>query len=101
MFDATPPSPVKKRMCYCDGLDAEFRREHHIPNGFCGFCEVCGQPGHTRHHPAPVPYTGAWCDHCYRILVWIWPFRLPVGWFMLVIMALIIALLVSFITRLF
>jgi hypothetical protein len=31
------------------------------PRGFCGWCEVCGRPGHGRHAPAE-PRTGAWCD---------------------------------------
>ena len=43
------------RGCYCKAGDAS-----------CGTCERCGQPGHTRHAPAPFPTTGAWCDVCYR-----------------------------------
>jgi hypothetical protein len=43
-------------------------------------CERCGAPGQTRHFPGPVPYTGAWCDRCYRILSWTWPFRSVMGW---------------------
>lgn len=39
-----------------------------IPAGFCGICDVCGKPGHTRAHPS-LPMTGAWCDeHWQQIL---------------------------------
>ena len=43
------------RHCYCQPGQAS-----------CGTCERCGEPGHTRHFPGPVPVTGAWCDACYR-----------------------------------
>jgi hypothetical protein len=57
-----------KRNCYC-GL-----REYHpnildqdgVPPGFCGFCEICKKPGHTRHFPGASPVTGCWCDRHYR-----------------------------------
>lgn len=39
-----------------------------IPRGYSGMCEICGQPGHTRHHPGPVPSTGRWCDEHYERL---------------------------------
>lgn len=57
-----PPS------CYC-GLwqtSPETLRAQGLTPGFCGLCQRCGAPGHTRHFPGPVPYTGAWCDACYR-----------------------------------
>ena len=45
--------------CYC-GPDDDF----------CGECQVCGRPGHLRHFPGAVPYTGAWCDwHYWRLKV--------------------------------
>ncbi|MEW6532170.1 MAG: hypothetical protein AB1473_15140 [Thermodesulfobacteriota bacterium] len=50
--------------CYCAerkknvGL-AELMKD--IPEGYCGICNVCGKPGHTRGHPS-LPTTGAWCD---------------------------------------
>jgi len=53
------------RGCYCGDGDAS-----------CGTCERCGGAGHTRHFPGPVPYTGAWCDRCYRIAEWTHPTRL-------------------------
>lgn len=71
-----------KRNCYCElwKTKPEILREQGVPEGFCGMCERCGQPGHTSHYPGPVPYTGSWCDRCYRILAWTWPFRVPVYW---------------------
>lgn len=48
-----------KRFCYCKPGETT-----------CGTCERCGAPGHTRHSPGEMPYTGAWCDRCYRILGW-------------------------------
>jgi len=45
------------RSCYCKPGDTT-----------CGTCERCGEPGHTRYFPGPVPVTGAWCDHCYGIV---------------------------------
>ena len=43
--------------CYCKPGDE-----------FCGKCDICGKPGHTRHFPAPVALTGAWCDLHYHAL---------------------------------
>ena len=43
------------RNCYCRAGETT-----------CGVCEVCGAPGHTRHHPGPRAYTGSWCDACYE-----------------------------------
>lgn len=56
--------------CYCEGSWKDPRRmkRRGIPPGYCGICEVCGQPGHMRHTPIPAPYTGAWCDDCYDSL---------------------------------
>jgi hypothetical protein len=82
------------RGCYC-GLwktNPDFLREQQCAEGFCGNCERCGAPGHTRHFPGPLPRTGAWCDRCYRIVAWNWPLTHPV--FLLKI-AIGIALLVS------
>lgn len=50
--------------CYCEerknnpGL-AEIMKD--IPEGYCGICDVCGKPGHTKAHPS-LPFSGAWCD---------------------------------------
>lgn len=86
----------KTRQCYCGSLSAEFLRERKIPEGYCGICERCGQPGHTQHFPGPVPYTGAWCDRCVRIVALTWPLRNPVVWFAL---AVITVAVVAFLLR--
>ncbi len=60
-----------KRGCYC-GLwekNPQVLRDQGIPEGFCGLCEKCGKPGHLRHFPGPVAYSGAWCDFHYRMLI--------------------------------
>ncbi len=52
--------------CYC-GLwdkDPELLRSQGVPEGFCGLCVECGEPGHTRAHPSK-PVTLAWCDPHY------------------------------------
>ena len=58
------------RGCYCDvwAKDPAHLESRGIPRGFCGICERCKQPGHLRHAPGAMPYTGAWCDRCYRIV---------------------------------
>jgi hypothetical protein len=69
------------RGCYCGALDKEYLDKNNIPQGFCGICERCEEPGHTRHFPGPVPYTGSWCDRCYKITGWMYPIRMVVVWF--------------------
>lgn len=74
---------VNERGCYCEGWDTapdRMRSAGHEP-GHCGTCERCGAAGHTRHHPGPLPYTGAWCDVCYRRERFTWPLRYPPFWF--------------------
>ena len=73
---------AEARGCYC-GLwdtDPEHFKQSGLSPGYCGQCDRCGAPGHTRHFPGPVPYTGAWCDRCYRIVQWTWLLRSPQGW---------------------
>lgn len=50
--------------CYCPDRKnnpkvAELMKN--IPEGFCGICDICGKPGHTKAHPN-LPTSGAWCD---------------------------------------
>lgn len=57
--------------CYCNERKtnpavAESMKD--IPDGFCGICDICGKPGHTRAHPH-LPTTGAWCDEHWNDLV--------------------------------
>jgi hypothetical protein len=86
-----------KRNCYCGVWDTEpaAYEKAGYPLGFCGVCERCGAPGHTRHFPGPVPYTSAWCDKCYRTLAWTWPFRSRAGWGLLLVAAMLLALPVN------
>lgn len=60
---------MNERGCYCDlwDKDPEHFESRGIPPGYCGFCQTCGRPGHTRHFPGAVPYTGCWCDYHYRL----------------------------------
>jgi hypothetical protein len=56
--------------CYCadrksNAQVAELMKD--IPEGYCGICDVCGRPGHTRAHPS-LPTTGAWCDEHWKQL---------------------------------
>jgi len=59
---------MNNRNCYCPDSEpqAAWLLKAKIPYGFCGVCDNCGQLGHTRHYPGPVPYTGSWCDVCYE-----------------------------------
>jgi hypothetical protein len=58
------------RGCYCGLWETQpgFFTGKEIPPGFCGRCQTCGAPGHVRHHPGAVPFTGSWCDRHYRRL---------------------------------
>lgn len=83
------------RGCYCGLWDTkpEALREQGLPEGFCGHCEKCGKPGHTRHFPGAVPYTGSWCDKHYLRLRLLDP-RTGTGclpWILLVAAIIVIA----------
>ena len=58
----------EKLGCYCMLWEKNpgFLKNKAVPEGYCGLCERCGRPGHTRHFPGAVPYTGTWCDQHYR-----------------------------------
>lgn len=67
-----PTDSINPRGCQCRLWEVEpsFLEARKVPAGFCGFCETCGKPGHTRHFPGTVPYTGCWCDsHHLRISI--------------------------------
>ena len=70
---------AKDRGCYCDlwNRDPATLESRGVPRGFCGHCQTCGQPGHTRHFPGGVPFTGCWCDKHYRRLSWLHPLACP------------------------
>lgn len=79
------------RNCYCGVWDKNpttYEKQGYAP-GYCGTCDRCGAAGHTRHFPVPAPYTGAWCDRCYRVLAWTWPFRSVSGWLYILAIAAI------------
>jgi hypothetical protein len=47
---------MNERGCYCgiwEKNPAHFESEG-IPRGYCGLCEKCGRPGHTRQFPGAV-----------------------------------------------
>jgi hypothetical protein len=60
-----PSQEAIARGCYCGSIP-EHALNPDLPAGYCGICEKCGAPGHLRHFPGAVPYTGAWCDRHYR-----------------------------------
>lgn len=54
--------------CYCQERTSNPRVTEmmkDIPAGYCGLCEICGEPGHTRGHPS-LPTTGAWCENHWK-----------------------------------
>jgi len=66
---------ANERGCYC-GLwrtNPRVLRRQGVPEGFCGFCQVCQAPGHARHFPGAVPFTGCWCDRHYRLVKFLHP----------------------------
>ena len=72
-------SPINERGCYC-GIwekNPSFYESQGVPRGYCGFCMKCGKPGHTRHFPGAVPFTGCWCDFHYRLASIIHPLGFP------------------------
>lgn len=92
---------AERRGCYCGIWDKDpghFAKEG-LPEGYCGTCIRCGAPGHTRHYPGPVPFTGAWCDRCYTVLKWTWPFRTLQGWVMLATLAGVVAAVAKLFSR--
>ena len=68
------PDPAE-RGCYCDLWETSPKtlEKQGVPHGYCGLCMVCGKPGHLRHFPGAVPFTGAWCDKHYRRTLWLNP----------------------------
>jgi len=69
-----PDSPNACPYCKLWDTSPETLEKKGIPRGYCAFCQVCGEPGHIRHFPGAVPYSGAWCDKHYRRLLWFHPY---------------------------
>src|SRR5437879_7738134 len=61
---------ANKRGCRCGGSETSpgGQEAAGLPRGYCGLCVMCSKPGHSRHHPGAVRFTGAWCDFHYRVL---------------------------------
>lgn len=59
-----------ERTCYCGETEGHrnLRAKLRIPDGFCGVCSICGEPGHTSHSPLPIPATEGFCDICFEKL---------------------------------
>lgn len=85
---------MKSRKCYCGRWDPLALREQGVPEGFCGLCETCGSPGHTRHFPGALAYTGSWCDRHYQRLSLFHP--RAGGAVILVVVAVVVGVAVSF-----
>ncbi len=70
---------MNKRGCYCEYRDTnpKYDESRGVPQGYCGFCQTCKKPGHTRHFPGAVPFTGCWCDYHYRLLSVVHPLGFP------------------------
>lgn len=71
------------RNCFCSlwETNPQFLENRGLPRGYCGICELCGDLGHTRHYPGPVPVTGAWCDICYQVQAHKAPVRDAGAWY--------------------
>lgn len=66
----------KPRACYCELLwskSPELLESQGVPRGFCALCHKCRKPGHLRHFPGAVPYTGGWCEAHYFRAKWLHP----------------------------
>ena len=83
--------------CYCTlwEKDPKILESQGVPRGYCGMCDSCGQPGHLRHAPISMPYTGAWCDACYQKAVW----RGLINWLLFFAVVGIVLWMVSGISR--
>ncbi len=81
MVRPTPPTKgaADARGCFCDLWERSpaLLERQDLPRGYCGRCSWCGKPGHTRHFPGAVGYTGAWCDWHYRVLSIVHPLGVP------------------------
>jgi hypothetical protein len=84
---------ARQRNCYCTlwKKNPGHYADMALTPGFCGRCERCGELGHTRHFPGAVPYTGSWCDRCYRIVGIAHVFRTLAGLTVLALVVLTIA----------
>jgi hypothetical protein len=91
---------AEERGCYCGLWDTSpaTLEAQGVLRGFCGRCCVCGQPGHLRHFPGPVPLTNAWCDRHYR-RTWLFNPRGSLGTLVWAGGAIALALLIASLVR--
>lgn len=89
----TVANPLKRNCTWCRFYSEEDRRKRGLPDGYCAVCQECGQPGHLR-QPFPAMHSSRWCDKCNRKFAWrVW--LTPIGFIVLVIIALLISLVVT------
>ena len=55
--------------CQCEARRRFPEKYQGIPEGYCGLCDICGQPGHWRQHPHLKGAGGAWCDRHWEKLI--------------------------------
>lgn len=86
---------MNERGCYCElwGRDPACLESRGVPRGYCGFSQTCRKPGHIRHFPGAVPYTGCGRDFHYRRVSILHPIGSPE---ILVYGGLVVLLLVAF-----
>jgi len=56
--------------CYCSERESNpelAQSLKNIPEGYCGLCDICGEPGHMRAHPR-LSTTGVWCEQHWQEL---------------------------------
>jgi hypothetical protein len=75
MTGTTLSDEAGQRGCYCSAwdIDPKLLADLGYPRGYCGFCQRCGQPGHTRCIQGPFSFTGSWCAFHYRLAAWLDP----------------------------
>lgn len=61
---------MDRNPCFCSlrDKDPNYYSKQGIPDGFCSLCNICKKPGHACHVPAPLPYTGGWCDEHFQLI---------------------------------
>lgn len=93
----TRPFRLNRRRCRCDDEALDSRASittRDESDAYCGYCEMCGRPGHRRSFPGVLPFEGAWCDEHYDQMAQFHPcgrhgvvYWSAAGWFVLVAVA--------------
>lgn len=85
--------------CYCNERLSNPKLKESmkdLPEGFCGICDICGKPGHTKAHPS-LPTTGAWCDEHWNELITKKAFNLQNIIGVLILTIIVITIIISII----